>query len=147
MFSLSLSELISSSSSSSSCVKTHARFEDIQNMWQDSSSSCRTILINTLPLNSQDYLIKNTLDGNTEEKVMNDILDTNAQSNVLIIVYGKNCLDESALKKRHDIEKLGFKKVLVYTGGLFEWSLLQDIFGNEEFPTTRIENNILLYKP
>jgi len=30
---------------------------------------------------------------------------------------------------------------------LFEWLLLQDIYGSEEFPTTSHELDILKYKP
>ena len=31
-------------------------------------------------------------------------------------------------------------------GGLFEWLLLQDIYGNDYFKTTTIENDFLKYK-
>jgi hypothetical protein len=34
----------------------------------------------------------------------------------------------------------------VYIGGLFEWLLLQDIYGDEEFPTTAKIIDILKYK-
>jgi len=34
----------------------------------------------------------------------------------------------------------------VYIGGLFEWLLLQDIYGDEEFPTTSKIIDILKYK-
>jgi hypothetical protein len=36
--------------------------------------------------------------------------------------------------------------VFVYTGGLFEWLLLQDIYGKDEFPTTSDELDILKYR-
>ena len=130
-------------------VDKQARFEDVQSFVRSasssSSSSCH--LINTLPLSNQDYLIKHTLEGHMEERLMNDILKNNDQKHVRIIVYGTNNFDESAIKKRHAMERLGFENVMVYSGGLFEWSLLQDIFGMEEFPTSRVEKNILLYKP
>jgi hypothetical protein len=32
-------------------------------------------------------------------------------------------------------------------GGLFEWLMLQDIYGSDEFPTTKKELDILKYKP
>jgi hypothetical protein len=35
----------------------------------------------------------------------------------------------------------------LYAGGLFEWLLLQDIFGAAEFPTTKKELDIIKYKP
>ena len=34
-----------------------------------------------------------------------------------------------------------------YPGGVFEWLLLQDIYGNDNFPTTKKELDILKYKP
>jgi hypothetical protein len=37
--------------------------------------------------------------------------------------------------------------VYVYTGGLFEWLMLQDIYGEKEFPTSKKELDILKYKP
>ena len=37
--------------------------------------------------------------------------------------------------------------VYVYPGGLFEWLLLQDIYGEDNFPTTLKELDILKYKP
>jgi hypothetical protein len=42
---------------------------------------------------------------------------------------------------------LGFKSVYIYPGGLFEWLLLQDIYGFDEFPTTKRVLDILKYKP
>ena len=41
---------------------------------------------------------------------------------------------------------LGFQTVYLYVGGMFEWLCLQDIYGNEEFPTTTRELDILKYK-
>ena len=34
----------------------------------------------------------------------------------------------------------------MYTGGIFEWLLLQDIYGKDEFPTTSEELDILKYR-
>jgi hypothetical protein len=35
----------------------------------------------------------------------------------------------------------------MYLGGMFEWMLLQDIYGRDEFPTTSKVLDILKYKP
>ena len=35
----------------------------------------------------------------------------------------------------------------LYIGGLFEWLLLQDIYGDDEFKTTKKELDILKFKP
>ena len=42
---------------------------------------------------------------------------------------------------------LGFVNINIYTGGMFEWLLLQDIYGNDEFKTTKRELDILKYRP
>ena len=63
-----------------------------------------------------------------------------------IIIYGKNANDESSEKKYQQIQKLGFLYVFLYSGGLFEWLLLQDIYGKEEFPTTTYTLDLLKYK-
>ena len=34
----------------------------------------------------------------------------------------------------------------IYSGGLFEWLLLQDVYGKDEFPTMGCELDILKYK-
>lgn len=63
------------------------------------------------------------------------------------MVYGKNCNDEKIYEKEEQLRKLGFSNTFIYTGGLFEWLMLQDIYGNSEFPTTSYDLDILKYKP
>ena len=41
---------------------------------------------------------------------------------------------------------MGFSQIYVYPGGIFEWLLLQDIYGEDSFPTTKKELDILKYK-
>ena len=66
---------------------------------------------------------------------------------IIVIVYGKNCNDKTIFIKHQQLIELGFTNVNVYIGGIFEWLLMQDIFGAEEFPTTTKELDILKYKP
>ena len=118
-------------------------FEDIQYAIKN-KRNC--ILINTLNVDEQDLLILNTLDAKKEEEVINNYLKKN--KNIKIIIYGKNCYEEKILIKYNQLIKLGFKEVYLYLGGLFEWILLQEIYGFEEFPTN-IKNkciDILKYK-
>jgi hypothetical protein len=61
-------------------------------------------------------------------------------------VYGKNSQDETPYKKAYQLKELGLKCVYVYTGGMFEWLLLQDVYGVKEFPTTKQLLDILKYK-
>jgi hypothetical protein len=48
--------------------------------------------------------------------------------------------------KYNQLKSLGFYNVFIYTGGLFEWLMLQDIYGDNEFPTSKKEIDILKYK-
>jgi hypothetical protein len=105
------------------------------------------LIINTMNSLEQDCLIKNTLPYEMEEKTINDLLNTYDLSNKKIIIYGKNSNDETAEKKYKQLFGLGFSEVYIYKGGMFEWMLLQDIYGNNEFPTTKKVLDILLFKP
>ena len=119
-------------------------FEDIQYTY---SFPNKYIILNTLPHNEQDYLIKNTIPGCDEESVINNIMNTNDVSNKTIIIYGKHNTDTTTETKYDQLTKLGFFDVFIYNGGLFEWLLLQDIYGKLEFPTTKNTLDILKYKP
>jgi hypothetical protein len=63
-----------------------------------------------------------------------------------IVIYGKNAGDIRVDHKYNQLWKLGFTDIYIYLGGLFEWLLLQDIYGMEEFPTTCRELDILKYR-
>ena len=102
------------------------------------------ILINTLPSNNQNCLIIKTIDSNSEEKFINHLLNNDINKN--IVIYGKNCSDISTLSKFKQLKNLGFKNIKIYMGGLFEWLLLQDIYGNDKFQTTTKEIDILKYR-
>lgn len=104
------------------------------------------MLINTLPQNEQNCLIVHTINIMEEEKLVNGCIE-NGEKEVNIIVYGKNCNDEKIHVKQKQFLSLGFKKVYIYTGGLFEWLMLQDIYGHHAFPTTSKDLDILKYAP
>jgi len=87
-------------------------------------------------------LIPGTIAIKDEEAIINKHLN----NNIHIIIYGKNANDESIFKKYEQLLTLGCGSVFVYTGGLFEWLLLQDIYGKDEFPTTSDELDILKYR-
>jgi hypothetical protein len=117
-------------------------FEDVQRAIKNPESY---IIINTLKDNEQDCLIFKTTPINQEETIINSLL--REKKNVLIIIYGKNCNDETTIKKYNQLIYLGFYNIFIYPGGLFEWLMLQDIFGNEEFPTTTTLLDFIKYKP
>ena len=114
-------------------------FEDIQNAIQENA-----LIINTLPAQQQHCLIAGTLSVDREVEVVNTYLKQNIE--VQIILYGMNATDETCLKKYEQLMKLGFYNVYMYGGGLFEWLLLQDVYGAELFPTTSKKVDILKYK-
>ena len=118
-------------------------FEDVQYIIKHRDSS---LLINTLDENNQDCLIMNTITMNQEEQIINKLI-TNGKTDIKIIVYGKNCNDDKIYKKYNQLLSLGFYNVYIYVGGMFEWLLLQDIYTNKEFPTTKKELDILRFKP
>ena len=104
------------------------------------------IIINTLSVNEQDCLIPNTVKYTNEEEIINNMISMYDLKSKHIIIYGKNANDESSEKKYQQIQKLGFLYVFLYSGGLFEWLLLQDIYGKEEYPTTTYTLDLLKYK-
>lgn len=118
-------------------------FEDIKHAIENPS---RFILINTLSNDDQDILIKNTIASEEEEHILNELMN-DFQKNDPIIVYGRNCCDNSVEKKCKQLISLGFDKVYMYIGGMFEWVLLQDVYGFTEFPTNRKVMDILRYSP
>ena len=118
-------------------------FEDIQYIIRNSELF---LLINTLNETEQHCLLINTINANQEVEIINKYLK-NGNKNIKIIVYGKNCNDEKIYTKYNQLKSLGFYNVFIYTGGLFEWLMLQDIYGDNEFPTSKKEIDILKYKP
>ena len=102
------------------------------------------LLINTLPVLEQGCLIYNTIKPEQEEGVINKYMSGN--KGIRIILYGKNSNDEFIYKKYNQLVGLGFHNVYVYTGGLFEWLMLQDIYGFDNFPTTSKQLDLLKFK-
>jgi hypothetical protein len=105
------------------------------------------LMINTLPPGMQACLIPGTMPIDQEEATMNAMLSEPKGKDREILVYGKNANDDTVYKKYQQLVGLGFKNVRVYPGGMFEWLLLQDIYGAVSFPTTSKEMDILKYKP
>lgn len=103
------------------------------------------LLINTLPNSEQGFLIANTIPYDKEVSIIEKYVKLCPQTK--IVVYGKNCNDETIYNKYNQLVSIGFPNVYLYTGGLFEWSLLQDIYGTELFQTSSApDKDILKYK-
>lgn len=111
-------------------------FEDIQQL-------NNAILINTLREHDQDVLIQNTTPIKDEIEKVNMAIKYKKR----IIIYGYNNNDDNIYKKYKQIMNLGHTNVYIYVGGLFEWLLLNDIYGNELFPITNPIKDFLIYRP
>lgn len=115
-------------------------FEDIQE-----SIIKNKIMINTLNKDKQMCLIKNTLSADDEVIVINKLI-SEGNYDVTIIIYGENSCDNNIYDKYKQLLGLGFANIYIYIGGLFEWLLLQDIYGDDLFSTTSKTNDHLAYK-
>lgn len=121
-------------------------YEDIQMVvYRNSNVQHSTLLINTLPPTLQHCLIKTTVDIRFEERAVNALI--HKKPDIMIIVYGKNSNDITILHKYDQLVKLGFTNVHIYTGGIFEWMLLHEIYGKDLFKITKYEIDILRYRP
>lgn len=110
-----------------------------ENLYKDNS-----ILINTLRDSEQGCLIYKTIKAVDEIEKMNHFIKTN--KNIMIIIYGKNYRDKTIITKYNQLKKLGFTNVHIYFGGMFEWLLLQEIYGNDNFKTDGSTLDILQFK-
>jgi len=123
-------------------TKEKLNFEDIQYIRKHPDNY---LFINTLPVGEQDCLIMGSIQASQEESIINEYIVNNKR--VPIVLYGKNTNDDTMFVKHQQLTRLGFSNVFVYLGGIFEWLMLQDIYGFDEFPTTRKELDFLKYKP
>lgn len=130
----------------------HINFEDMQfaineqNKQLTNTYQAKTILIiNTLDAYHQNCLISGTVSIDTEVELINAHLKK--YKDIKVIIYGMNSCDDTCFKKYEQLVKLGFYNVYIYGGGLFEWLLLQDIYGTELFPTNNTSSiDLLKYK-
>ena len=101
-----------------------------------------SILINTLPIKEQDILISSTVHANDEISRVEHAI----KNHTLIIIYGRNSRDDTVYTKYEQLWNMGHKQLAIYTGGLFEWLLLQDIYGHDKFPTTSKTLDLLKFR-
>ena len=124
-------------------IQNIVNFEDVQKFVSDTKSH---VIINVMEISDQDILILNTISAETEADVINSLIDE-GEFDRKILVYGKNNGDiEKIFNKQKKLMNYGFTEVYVYLGGLFEWVLLQDIYGKDLFKTSRSVSDILRYK-
>lgn len=127
----------------SSVISNYITFEDMQSIIK--KPHLYTI-INTLSVDDQHCLIANSKNSDEEEKAINSLMMHESFSSY-IVIYGYNCNDEKIYHKYRQLKTIGFRNIYIYTGGMFEWLLLQDVYGKDEFQTTSHTHNILYYRP
>jgi len=119
-------------------------YHDMQNLLRSNMNDF--LIINTLSNHLQQCLIQKTVSCVDEPRIINEYI-SKYNFKKKLIVYGQHSCDVSAEQKANQLTKHGFTEVYVYVGGLFEWLLLQDIYGEELFPTTSAAKDLLTYKP
>tara|TARA_B100000035_G_scaffold136208_1_gene116095 strand:- start:9338 stop:9754 length:417 start_codon:yes stop_codon:yes gene_type:complete len=117
-------------------------FEDVKKAISNHSYT----LINTMDTGFQDCLIQSTIPIHQEENIINNWMRKNDFSSRTLIIYGKNASDNSVFDKYTQLKQIGFSNIYIYSGGLFEWLLLQDIYGSADFPTTKQNVDLLKYR-
>jgi len=107
-------------------------------------------LIHTLTHEYQDIVIPTTIPVFSEESVINEMITHIDVPDKPIIIYGKNNHDETIETKYQQLKSLGIEEIYIYSGGMFEWLLLNDIYGSTEFPiqsSTKKLPDIWKYRP
>jgi hypothetical protein len=94
-------------------------------------------LVSTLALDEQECLIAKTLSAEKEVMTIQSFQERFQMKN-RIVIYGRNNIDPTVETKFKQLRNLGFTDVAIYKGGMFEWALLQEIYGVGEFPTTSV---------
>lgn len=103
-------------------------------------------ILTTLTINECENIIEGTVTPNKEEDLINKLIDK-YELNEPIIIYGRNTCDMEVMIKYKNLKTFGFTNIFIYRGGMFEWMMLQDIYGNDVFITTKNELDILKFKP
>lgn len=114
--------------------------------YENVTQPSNTVLIHIME-ESQRLLILGTLTAEMETQKINEML-AKSEYDTRLVIYGKNSRDyEKLLEKQKQLKSLGFRNVYIYLGGMFEWLLLQDVYGVKEFPSTfGIKPDPLMFK-
>jgi len=120
-------------------ISNLVNFEKLKEMQKEGAT-----IIHTMD-ETEKVLIVGTLVAEKETEKINKMMSKNDYEKD-IIIYGRNCHEyEKLIRKQKQLASLGFKNVYIYLGGMFEWLLLQDVYGAKEFPTEK-KGEILDFK-
>ena len=84
-------------SGGSTNIKEYIGFEDIKYAISHSNDF---VIINTLSANDQDLLIRGTLPCDREETVINEQISNYRAPDLPVIIYGRNCCDDTVQFKQ-----------------------------------------------
>ena len=126
--------------SSSSSNETYKKI-NIEEMQRILETPEKYIVIHTLNSEYQDSIIPGTVQDTREESIINEMLTRIDIPDKPIIVYGKNARDETPVTKVNQLKSLGFRDISIYSGGMFEWLLLNEVYGSNEFPVENRSRN------
>ncbi len=120
-------------------ISNLVNFEKLKEMQKEGAT-----IIHTMD-ETEKVLIVGTVVAEKETEKINKMMYKNDYEKD-IIIYGRNCHEyEKLVRKQKQLASLGFKNVYIYLGGMFEWLLLQDVYGAKEFPTEK-KGEILDFK-
>ena len=111
------------------------------------SNNVNGLLVCTLKEDKERFGIVRTVPIDKEEDCINNLINKR-NYNIVIVLYGENMYDPTVISKYNQLRNIGFVNCYIYFGGLFEWFLLQDVYGCEMFPTKNTPlNGCLQFKP
>lgn len=93
------------------------------------------LLLASPSIDYQPWRIRGTLTVDREEQRINRIVSADSahpDRNSFIVCYGLNSTDDSPVAQARKLARHGLE-ASVYRGGLFEWSLLRDAFGDTDY--------------
>ena len=119
------------SSSNTDSIYKKLNIEEMQTILKTPE---KYIIIHTLMYDYQDYILPGTVPDTREESIINEMLTRIDIPDKPIVIYGKNARDETPETKAKQLKSLGIHDISVYSGGMFEWLLLNEVYGHTEFP-------------
>jgi hypothetical protein len=98
------------------------------------------VLIHTFKPEEQHCLIRGSLTAAKEMAMVQELMSDSTTRDVMMVVYGRNYMDPKPYQQADHLRQLGFRRVYVYAGGLFEWLMLHDLYGAEAFPLVKTDS-------
>ena len=90
--------------------KTNLQYINYQNV-QEYINDNNAIIINTLIGSEQGCLIYNTINYTAEQELFNQLINNYDFKSKTIVIYGRNCNDNSVMKKANQLIELGFHNI------------------------------------